>query len=172
MCRTTQTSNALSDKIRSESIHGTRTRAEIGAKGADQMSDWPRQIGEKHQQRDHAASRRAQAIVDEEHERTAACRLRWPMILTAIRALSDEYNTGFGLEAVVVVEGSDLEHPSVTLESAVSEHSTLGIAVDGAELCVRSKGAVDSSESMRWVALDRTNEDIAAYLVQDWMERL
>jgi len=94
------------------------------------------------------------------------------MILTAIRALSDEYNTGFGLEAVVVVEGSDLEHPSVTLESAVSEHSTLGIAVDGAELCVRSKGAVDSSESMRWVALDRTNEDIAAYLVQDWMERL
>ena len=136
------------------------------------MNDWPRQIGEKHQRRDEAASLRAKAIIDGEHERSAACRVRWPMILAAIRALTEEYNTGFGLDVVVVVEGSDLEHPSVTLESAVSEHSTLGITVDGAELCVRSKGAVDSSESMRWVALDRTNEDIAAYLVQDWMERL
>lgn len=137
-----------------------------------QMNDWPRQIGEKHQQRDRTASRRSQAIVDEEHERTAACRLRWPMILTAIRALTDEYNTGFGLDAVVVVESSDLEHPGVTLESAVSGHSTLGITVDGSELFVRTKGAIDSSESTRWVALNRTDEDIAAYLVQDWMERL
>ena len=136
------------------------------------MSDSPRQIGEKHQRRDQAASRRAQAIVDEEHERTAACRLRWPMILTAIRALTDEYNTGFGRDAVVVVEGSDLEHPSVTLESAVSERSTLGITVDGSELFVRTNTAVDSRESTRWVALNRTDEDIAAYLVQDWMERL
>mgnify|MGYP001066388714 CR=1 FL=1 len=136
------------------------------------MSDWPRQIGEKHQRRDQAASRRAQAIVDEEHERTAACRLRWPMILTAIRALTDEYNTGFGRDAVVVVEGSDLEHPSVTLESAVSERSTLGITVDGSELFVRTNTAVDSRETTRWVALNRTDEDIAAYLVQDWMERL
>lgn len=136
------------------------------------MSDSPREIGKKHQQRDRAASRRSQAIVEEEHERTAACRLRWPMILTAIRALTDEYNSGFGLDAVVVVEGSHLEHPSVTLESVVSEHSTLGITVDGSELFVRTKGAVDSSERTRWVTLDRTNEDIAAYLVQDWMERL
>jgi hypothetical protein len=136
------------------------------------MNDWPRQIGKKHQRRDRAASLQAQAILDAEHERTAACRLRWPMILTAIRALTDEYNTGFGRDAVVVVEGSDLEHPGVTLESAISEHSTLGITVDGSELFVRRNAAVDSSESTRWVALNRTNEDIAAYLVQDWMERL
>ena len=32
------------------------------------MNDWPRQIGEKHQRRDWAASSRAQAIVDDEHE--------------------------------------------------------------------------------------------------------
>jgi len=140
--------------------------------GEKQMNDWPRQIGEKHQQRHRAASQRAQAIVDEEHERTAVCRLRWPMILTATKALTDEYNTGFGLDAVVVVEGSDLEHPSVTLDSVVSEHSTLEITVDGSEVFVRTTGAVDSSDSTRWVALNRTDEDIAAYLVQDWMERL
>ena len=136
------------------------------------MNDWPRQIGEKHQRRDEAACLRAKAIIDGEHERSAACRVRWPMILAAIRALTEEYNTGFGLDVVVVVEGSDLEHPSVTLESVVSEHSTLGIAVDGSELLVRTRVAVDSGESTRWVALDRSNEDIAAYLVQDWMERL
>src|SRR5512134_36910 len=97
------------------------------------MNDWPRKIGEK-QGRDWAASRGAQAIVDGEHERRTACRLRWPMILVAIRALIEEYNAGFGLDAVVVIEGSDLEHPGVTLESVVSKRSTLGITVDGSEL--------------------------------------
>ena len=137
-----------------------------------QMIDWARQIGKKHQRRDWAASLEAQATVDGEHERRTACRLRWPMILVAIKALTEEYNAGFGREAVVVVEGSDLEHPSVTLESVVSEHSTLGIAVDGSELLVRTRVAVDSGESTRWVALNRTDEDTAAYLVQDWMQRL
>jgi hypothetical protein len=94
------------------------------------------------------------------------------MILVAIKTLTEEYNAGFGLDAVVVVEGSDLEHPSVTLKSVVSEHSALGIAVDGSELLVRTRGAVDSSESTRWVALNRNDEDTAAYLVQDWMQRL
>jgi hypothetical protein len=94
------------------------------------------------------------------------------MILMAVRALTEEYNAGFGRDAVVVVEGSDLEHPSVTLESVGSEHATLGIKVDGSELLVRTRGAVDSSESTRWVALNRTDEDTAAYLVQDWMQRL
>jgi hypothetical protein len=136
------------------------------------MNDWSRQIGEKHRRRDRAASLAAQAVVDGEHERRTACRLRWPMILMAIRALTEEYNAGFGLEAVVVVEGSDLEHPSVTLESVVSKHSTLGITVDGSELLVRTLGAVDPSESTRWVALHDTDEDTAAYLVQDWMQRL
>jgi hypothetical protein len=136
------------------------------------MNDWSRQIGEKHRRRDRAASLAAQAVVDGEHERRTACRLRWPMILMAIRALTEEYNAGFGLEAVVVVEGSDLEHPGVTLESVVSKHSTLGITVDGSELLVRTLGAVDPSESTRWVALHDTDEDTAAYLVQDWMQRL
>jgi hypothetical protein len=136
------------------------------------MTDWARQIGEKHQRRDWAACLGAQAIVDGEHERRTACRLRWPMILVAIKALTEEYNAGFGLDAVVVVEGADLEHASFTLESVVSEHSTLGIAIDGSELLVRTRGAVDSSESTRWVALNRTDEDAAAYLVQDWMQRL
>jgi hypothetical protein len=136
------------------------------------MNDWPRQIGEKHQRRDWAASLGAQAIVDAEHERSATCRLRWPMILAAIRALTEEYNAGFGRDAVVIVEGSDLEHPSVTLESVVSGHSTLGITVDGPDLLVRTRGGVDSSNSARWVALNRTDQDIAAYLVQDWMQRL
>ena len=137
-----------------------------------QVNDWAREIGEKHQRRDGAISLRAQAVVDDEHARSAACRLRWPMILAAIRALTAEYNRGFGADAVLVVEGSDLEHPAVTLQSVLSEHSTLGIAIDGPELLVRTRGAAGSSENARWVALNRTDEDTAAYLVQDWMERL
>ncbi len=137
-----------------------------------QVNDWAREIGEKHQRRDRAASRHAQPIVDDEHERTAVCRLRWPMILAAIRALTEEYNRGFGSDAIVVVEGSGLEHPGVTLESVVSKHTTLGITVDGPELLVRTRNGVDSSAGPRWVALNRTDEDIAAYLLQDWMQRL
>jgi hypothetical protein len=136
------------------------------------MNDWPRDIGAKHQRRDRVASRRAQVIVDDEHKQTAACRLRWPMIIAAIRALTEEYNRGYGSDAVVVVEGSGPEHPDITLESVVSKHSTLGITIDGSELLVHTRNAVDSSESTRWVALNRTDEDIAAYLLQDWMQRL
>jgi hypothetical protein len=94
------------------------------------------------------------------------------MILVEIRALTQEYNAGFGREAIVIVEGADVEHPSATLESVASGHSTLGIAVDGPELLVRTQGAGDSSGSTRWVALNRSDEDTAAYLVQDWMQRL
>lgn len=136
------------------------------------MNDWSRQIGEKHRRREQSASLIAQAVVDSEHERRAALRLRWPLILMAIRALTEEYNAGFGLAAVGVVEGSDAEQPSVTLESLVSEHPTLEIMVDGAELRVRTGSAVDSTERTHWVALNRSDNDIAAYLVQDWMQRL
>ena len=141
-------------------------------KGANQMNDWSRQIGEKHRRREQSASHVAQAVVDSEHERRTACRLRWPMILMAIRGMTDEYNAGFGLDAVVVIDGSDPEHPSITLESLVSEHPVLGIMVDGAELCVRTGSAVDSTERTHWVALNRSDDDTAAYLVQDWMQRL
>jgi hypothetical protein len=65
-----------------------------------------------------------------------------------------------------------MKNSSVTLESVVSEHSTLDITVDGSELLVRPRGAFDSSESTRRVAVNRTDEDTAAYLVQDWMQRL
>ena len=139
----------------------------------NQMNDWSRQIGEKHRRRDRAATVAAQTIVDGEHERRTECRLRWPTILMAIRALTEEYNAGYGRDAVVIVEGSDLEHPSVTLESVVSGHSTLGITVDGSELLVHTGGTVDSGKnSTRSVVLNRSDEDIAAYLVQDWMQRL
>src|SRR5688572_22388874 len=172
VCTTIQTSNHSLGQDLQRPSSSRLERAKITRKVREQMNDWSRQIGEKHRRRDQAASLAAQALVDGEHERRTACRLRWPMILTAIKALTEEYNAGFGQEAVVVVEGSDLEHPTVTLESVVSEHSTLGITVDGSELLVRTRGAVDSSESTLWVALNRTDEDTAAYLVQNWMQRL
>ena len=136
------------------------------------MNAWTRQIGEKHQRRDWAASLGAQTGAEGEQERRTACRLRWPTILVEIRALTEEYNAGFGREAIVIVTGADDEHPSATLESLVSRHSTLEIAVDGPELLVRTRGDGDSSGSTRWVALNRSDEDTAAYLVQDWMQRL
>jgi hypothetical protein len=72
----------------------------------------------------------------------------------ARNTLTDQYNAGFGLDAVVVVEGSDLDQPSVTLESVVSGHTILGITVDGAALCVRTGSAVDLSlcgvSSIHW----------------------
>jgi len=88
----------------------------------------------------------------------------------AIRALTEEYNAGFGLDAVVVVEGSNLEHPrDDRIGFQPLDPRDYGRRFRA--LCPHARH-VDSSESTRWVALNRTDEDTAAYLVQDWRQRL
>jgi hypothetical protein len=135
------------------------------------ITHWSRAFGEKHGQRDRAVAVDAQARVDDEQQRLAAGVERWPAIVAAMRNLVEGYNEGAGLDAVTLVE--DLATPGVTLETAPAGSRGLVIALDGSELSVRSRGGPDDPlSSPHWVSLNRTDENTAAYLLRDWLERL
>jgi hypothetical protein len=135
------------------------------------MKDWPEQFGEKHGQRDRAAALDAHARIDVETQRHAACLERWPAIVAAMRSLIAGYNRGAGFDAVTVVE--DVATPSVTVESATNGRRALVVALESSELAVRSRSGADQPLcNAHWVSLDRTDENAAAYLLRDWMERL
>jgi hypothetical protein len=130
---------------------------------------WSREVGEKNGRRDRAASLHAQALVELEHQRHEACLQRWPALVAALTALVASYNDGAGLDAVTLVE--DATQPGVTLAPAGNRDHRLTIALDGGDLAVRN-GSTGSVNGTKWVTLDRTDEETAAYLLRDWLERL
>lgn len=133
--------------------------------------DWARQMGERRGRRDRAASLKTQTLIDLEYEQHAACLQRWPTIVAAMRALVESYNDGAGLAVVTLAE--DPVNPSVTLGSVRNGQGSLVITLDGKDVSVgtrREEG--DLARDIRWVSLDRTNENAAEYLLRDWMERL
>jgi hypothetical protein len=133
--------------------------------------DWFRYVGEKHGQRDRAAALEAQAALDLERQRHAACLDRWPALVAALKSLLGRYNEGAGVEAVTLVE--DTVNPGVTVESATNGRRALVIALDGSDVIVRTRsGPNDSLSGTHWVSLNRTDENAAAYLLRDWLGRL
>jgi hypothetical protein len=136
--------------------------------------DWYRQLGEKHGHRDRAAALEAQTALQVERQRHAACLERWPAILAAMRSLVVSYNDGAGCEAVTMVEDTaNREHPSATVESTTNGRSGLVFALDGSDVSVGTRSEPNHLLSdMHWVSLNRTNENMAAYLLRDWLQRL
>ena len=134
------------------------------------MKDWSRHIGETHGRRDRATTLGEQKALDREHQRDAECLQRWPAIVAAMRTVVAGYNHGVGLEAVTLVE--DRVNPGVTLESVANGRRALVMALDGSDVSVRTHNKNGDSTSRYWVSLNRTDENAAAYLLHDWMERL
>lgn len=134
------------------------------------MKDWSRHIGQTQGRRARATAVGEQKVVDREHQRDAECLQRWPAIVAAMRTVVAGYNHGVGLEAVTLVE--DTVNPGVTLESVANERRALVMALDGSDVSVRTHNKNGDSTSRYWVSLNRTDENAAAYLLHDWMERL
>jgi hypothetical protein len=100
---------------------------------------------------------------------------RWPGIIASIRTLIASYNDGVGLEPLTAMEQPP-DHPVLIVESRGCARGSVTIAVDGADRCVRasaaSPGAGDRHDIQRRIDCSRTDAATAAYLLQDWMERL
>jgi hypothetical protein len=135
------------------------------------MIDWSRHLGEKRGSLDRAASLKTQTLVDQESDRHAECLERWPTIVAAMRTLITTYNDGVGLPVLTLVEDSVAS--SVSLESARSGRGALVMTLDGADVCVRIRHTgSDAVDGVRWVSLNRTDEEVAEYLLRNWMEHL
>jgi hypothetical protein len=133
-------------------------------------SEWSRRLGGEHGQRDRAAAREVLAHSDAEHVRHLECVERWPSIVAAMKSLVANYNEGAGVEAIMLVDG--IADHRVTFESSTNGHGSLVVELDGADAIVRERGGPDQALSgTKWVSLSRTDDDAAAYLLRDWMER-
>jgi hypothetical protein len=115
-----------------------------------------------------------QAAMDAERQQHVVCLERWPAIVAAMKSLVMSYNDGARFEAVTLVDDTDdRENASVTVASVSNGRRALVIALDGSDVTVRTRsGPNDALSGMHWVSLDRTDENAAAYLLRDWLERL
>ena len=137
------------------------------------MTTWARPLGERRRRRDAETRFQAKALLDADDARQIASLRRWPGIVTAIRALAKVYNEGAGLDAITVVEHAEGDRPGLTVASVGSDEHGLEIVLDGTELQVRARGEQPTTASgERWIDLARSDEDTAAYVLQDWMARL
>jgi hypothetical protein len=72
-----------------------------------------------------------------------------------------------------VTETTDRQRPSVMIEASGSTIPALVVTLDGAELNVASRSTDPSTGGIkRWVDLSRTDDETAAYVLQEWMDRL
>ena len=129
-------------------------------------------LGCAHRRRDTAAASIAQGRAELEDGRSRSARGRWRGIVAAIRTSVAAYNDGIGRERLVVSE-TDGPHPSATIESTRGIIPALVVTLDEAEIRVDCHApAPDHGPITRWVAMTRSDDDTAAYVLQEWMERL
>jgi hypothetical protein len=131
-----------------------------------------REMGERHRRRDEATLLDAQRLSDHQQARATAGLLRWPVIVQAIRSRVASYNDGAGTDAISVQEHAD-DSTKVTVQSTRCSKSGLVITLDGTELQVLSidhDGPLNGSG--RWIDLSRSDDDTAAYLLENWIQQL
>lgn len=134
------------------------------------VTQWAHRLGEEHQGRDERAAQTTTSQ-DEDAARTSAVSAeRWPGIVAGIRRLVDAYNAGAGHALLNVEEESD--EPTVTI-AAGGEGPSLTAALEDTLVCVRARDADGASHSSE-VRLrpDRGDDATAAYVLQNWMQRL
>ena len=135
-----------------------------------------RQSGQRRRQRDDDSAAQTQAHTADETDRRALCLQRWPGILASIRSLVVAYNDGAGRQLLTAANRSDGDDPAVTVASLGSTCGSVTVAVDGSDLCVRIDGTSRSTAGLhggvRRIDCSRSDPATAAYLLQDWMDRL
>lgn len=129
-------------------------------------------LGTAHRRRDAAAASIAQRQGELDDGRLKNSLIRWPAIVAALRTHVAAYNTGIGHERLVVTE-TDRPNRTATIASTGGVIPALLVTLDDAELRVECPHtAPRDCPTTRWVAMTRTDNDTAAYVLQDWMGRL
>ena len=135
---------------------------------------WARQLGERHRAHANAAATAAEVTRQRADAMGGQCLKRWPGIVAAMTTLVDEYNGGFDQHTVVLVEDRTVaEHQVITIQADGDRHPPLSAALDGTTIYLAThNGHGGSFETQHEVRPDRTDEELASYVLQHWMERL
>jgi hypothetical protein len=133
------------------------------------VTQWAHGLGEERHARDERAAQTTKS--QERCPRTSAVSAeRWPGIVAGIRRLVDAYNAGAG-RAVLNVEEESGE-PTVTI-AAGREGPSVTAALEDTLVRVRASnaGGISHSSEVR-PRPDRGDDATAAYVRQNWMQRL
>jgi hypothetical protein len=135
------------------------------------MTDWG-SLGTSHRRRDAAAASVAQRRGEFDDARFRSALGRWSGIVAAIHRTVAAYNDGIGRERLVVTEIAR-PHASAIIDATGGILPALVVTLDEGEIRVDCRAAApDHGRIRRWVALTRSDSDTAAYVLQEWMERL
>ena len=134
-------------------------------------TQWAHGLGEERYTRDERA---AQTVKSQEEDaaRTSAVSVeRWAAIVAGIRLLTDAYNTGARRAVLSVVEQAG--QAAVTIAASGEGTASLTAALEDTLICVhaRDAGGVSCASEVR-LRPDRGDDATAAYLLQNWMQRL
>ena len=140
-----------------------------GSRATD-VTQWARGLGEERHTRDEGATQTTKVREEDAARTTAVSAERWPAIVAGMRRLVDAYNAGAGRAVLNIDEESD--ESTVTI-AAGREGASLTAALEDTLICVRANDAGGASRSSE-VRLrpDRGDDATAAYVVQNWMQRL
>ncbi len=133
--------------------------------------DWARRLGEARHTRDDAAAHDARVKEEDAARQVADSTGRWAVIVAGIRRLADAYNAGAGRAVLTIVEQPG--QVTIAVAPASSETASLTAALEGTLICLHCRDAdgILRTSEVRMLD-DRTDAATAAYLVQNWMQRL
>jgi len=132
---------------------------------------WALALGEDRQVRDDGAARTAKFKEEDETRMIAASAERWGAIVARMKQFADAYNTGAGRVVLSVVEQSGQQ--TVTVAADGEGTSFVTAALEGQLICIhaRDTGGVPHASEFR-LRPDRDDDATAAYILQNWMQRL
>ena len=141
-----------------------------GGRSEIRATQWAHGLGEERHTRDKRAAQATKSQEEDAARTSAVSAERWMAIVAGIRRLVDAYNAGAERAALSVEEETDA--PTVTI-AAGGDAPSLTAALEDTVICVQVRAAdcVSYSSEVRLRA-DRGDDATAAYLVQNWMQRL
>ena len=135
------------------------------------VTQWALGLGEERRARDASVVRTTTSEREDAARTTAASVVRWAGIVASIRRLVDAYNTGAQRAILSVVEQSG--RSTVTVAAGAEGTPSLTAALEDTLICVQACDALGVSHAVE-VRLrpDRSDDATAAYVLQNWMQRL
>ena len=134
-------------------------------------SDWAHRLGQAHRGRDESAAQLARSQQADAAHSAALCTNRWVTIVAAIRRQTDAYNAGAGRVVLTLSEQS--EGRAVTVAAGREGTPHLTATLDGTLICLTARDALGVARATEFtLRSDRGDDATAAYLLQNWMERL
>jgi hypothetical protein len=135
------------------------------------QTGWAQRLGHARHGRDESAAQLARSQQADAAHATALATDRWVTIVAAIRRQAEAYNAGARRVVLNVIEQS--EESTVTVAAGGEGTSYLTATLEGTFICMKARDVLGIPHATEFrLRSDRGDDATAAYLLQNWMERL